>query len=113
DNLDDIWRVLAAAAAAAGCPLISLLLPRLCSPTQALEALRNDTRLVRSDNLDDIWRVLASAKYRRWEEEAKARREKQQALGDELRLLLKNRLCQQVSQLLVCCYAARAIDVSF
>ncbi|CAI5530816.1 unnamed protein product [Closterium sp. Naga37s-1] len=67
---------------------------------KALEALRNDTRLVRSDNLDDIWRVLASAKYRRWEEEAKARREKQQALGDELRLLLKNRLCQQVSQLL-------------
>ncbi|CAI5981023.1 unnamed protein product [Closterium sp. NIES-64] len=67
---------------------------------KALEALRNDTRLVRSDNLDDIWRVLASAKYRRWEEEAKARREKQQALGDELKLLLKNRLCQQVSQLL-------------
>ncbi|CAI5502804.1 unnamed protein product [Closterium sp. Naga37s-1] len=67
---------------------------------KALEALRNDTRLVRSDNLDDIWRVLASAKYRRWEEEAKARREKQRALGEELKLLLKNRLGQQVSQLL-------------
>ncbi|GJP41565.1 hypothetical protein CLOM_g1225, partial [Closterium sp. NIES-68] len=67
---------------------------------KALEALRNDTRLVRSDNLDDIWRVLAAAKYRQWEEEARARREKQQALGEELKLLMKNRLFQQVAQLL-------------
>eukprot|EP00475_Leptophrys_vorax_P015252 TRINITY_DN21615_c0_g2_i1.p1 TRINITY_DN21615_c0_g2~~TRINITY_DN21615_c0_g2_i1.p1 ORF type:complete len:223 (+),score=13.54 TRINITY_DN21615_c0_g2_i1:3-671(+) len=65
---------------------------------KALDSLRNDTRLDRTDNVDEIWRALAGAKHRQWQDEATVRRARQLELKQEMKALLKERLAQQIAQ---------------